>query len=618
MLCLEVYAAAPLAGALATQDCAWLATRRTVPPPLPRSAAICRRGSCLARRLLRCSVSLCVALCLEPVIGNGGPVHCTAAYTSFALPLSPSTPSKGQSLCLRLCRPSHPRHGIPPPCPPAHHAGSSHPRRTHSQKSHHGSPAVVLTCHVQKHLPSTPAASIPTTCARPNARNAGPVAAGPAAANSAAAPVPAHGKRRLHSPTRIHFCSVVPAAASSATRSPGGPPPSPPPPPPPPHPGAQVRRISATEAVAHPPPKSWYECTSTSRWSFRSRVARSMAPPATRRSARKGLPSTTNATVSTRKPPARTAARRRATPRPPRAPRVRFPALPPRVRVQVEEHPHPRGRRPAERLVQVRPHVADVRVPRQWAVSTAAAATTLWLKTNIQARAQGGFRVATAPFLEGAVRRRVSVEEGGVDPRLEDGFGRRVYHGSLGEPVCHKRVWGGDTMAGGAQTENKNGGRPHRVKRTRCKREKQQKATTKRQETNGNYRYRVIHDVPHGRRAHICRTSKSTVRHFIDAWNRSPLLPRDTSSLLFGCPLYLYSFSSSTISQNCRLSRMFTVCVRRLAVFVKHVVQIAHRWDHLDALTPCVEVRLRHLVNLDAAHDGSASGYDSCVETQWG
>jgi len=63
---------------------------------------------------------------------------------------------------------------------------------------------------------------------------------------------------------------------------------------------------------------------------------------------------------------------------------------------------------------------------------------------------------------------------------------------------------------------------------------------------------------------------------------------------------------------------MFTVCVRRLAVFVKHVVQIAHRWDHLDALTPCVEVRLRHLVNLDAAHAGSASGYDSCVETQWG
>jgi len=308
MLCLEVYAAAPLAGALATQDCARLATRRTFPPPLPHSAASCRTGSCLTRRLLRCSVSLCVALCLEPVIGNGGPVHCTATYTSFALPLSPSTPAKGQSLCLRLSRPWHPRHGAPPLCPPAHHAGSSHPRRTHSQKSHHGSPAAASTFHVQKNLASTPAASIPTTCARPNARNARPVAAGPAAANSAAAPAPAHGKRRLHSPTRIHLCSVVPAAASSATRSPGGPPPSPPPPPRPPPPGAQVRRNSAIEAAAHPPPKHWYGCTSTRRWSPRSRVARSTAPPATRRSAREGLPSTTNATVSTRKPPARTAA----------------------------------------------------------------------------------------------------------------------------------------------------------------------------------------------------------------------------------------------------------------------------------------------------------------------
>ena len=33
-------------------------------------------------------------------------------------------------------------------------------------------------------------------------------------------------------------------------------------------------------------------------------------------------------------------------------------------------------------------------------------------------------------------------------------FGRRVYHGSLGEPVCQKRVGGGDTMAGGGKGPN--------------------------------------------------------------------------------------------------------------------------------------------------------------------
>jgi len=34
---------------------------------------------------------------------------------------------------------------------------------------------------------------------------------------------------------------------------------------------------------------------------------------------------------------------------------------------------------------------------------------------------------------------------------------------------------------------------------------------------------------------------------------------------------------------------------------------------HLDPLAPLVEVRLRQLVNLDAAHAGSATVHDACL-----
>jgi len=53
--------------------------------------------------------------------------------------------------------------------------------------------------------------------------------------------------------------------------------------------------------------------------------------------------------------------------------------------------------------------------------------------------------------------------------------------------------------------------------------------------------------------------------------------------------------------------------VRRLAVFVKYVVQVAQCQDHLDLLAPLVEVRRRQLVNLDAAHAGSATVHIACL-----
>jgi len=116
-------------------------------------------------------------------------------------------------------------------------------------------------------------------------------------------------------------------------------------------------------------------CARRAHWPRTGRAGREGVPP--RRRHRETPPPRTRSSRLGRRPrqaPHRCPERRRATHPSPRARRVRFPALPPRVRVQVEEHPHPRGRRPAERLVKVRPHVVDVRVPRQWAVSTAAAA----------------------------------------------------------------------------------------------------------------------------------------------------------------------------------------------------------------------------------------------------
>jgi len=62
----------------------------------------------------------------------------------------------------------------------------------------------------------------------------------------------------------------------------------------------------------------------------------------------------------------------------------------------------------------------------------------------------------------------------------------------------------------------------------------------------------------------------------------------------------------STLSQR----QLASLRVRRLAVFVKHIVQVAQREDHLNALTPLVEVRFRQLVDLDAAHTGKASVHD--------
>jgi len=278
--------------------------------------------------------------------------------------------------------------------------------------------------------------------------------------------------------------------------------------------------------------------------------------------------------------------------------------------------------------------------------SSAPPQTTLWLKINIQARAQGGFRVATAPFWEGAVRRRVGVEEGGVDPRLEDERAPEVdapqfwapplqrvtgraglpkeglgggHHGGRGADRKQEVRGKGSWVTGKGRTRNDGARRPtsqsagdqtlaaaaaagptkenapaakERNNRKQRLSAKKSTATTVTEWCDHPYRPRPlwasprpqaiptprgrggrpgphkltldidsgppprplpasveIHDVPHGRRAHICRTSKSTIRHFIDARNRSPLLPRDTSSLLFGFPLYLYVFSSSTISQ---------------------------------------------------------------------
>ena len=56
-------------------------------------------------------------------------------------------------------------------------------------------------------------------------------------------------------------------------------------------------------------------------------------------------------------------------------------------------------------------------------------------------------------------------------------------------------------------------------------------------------------DVPHGRRAHIRRTAKSTRSHPLDAWKRSSLLPRHTSPLPYESPLIMQSFHRSAPPQ---------------------------------------------------------------------
>jgi len=60
-------------------------------------------------------------------------------------------------------------------------------------------------------------------------------------------------------------------------------------------------------------------------------------------------------------------------------------------------------------------------------------------------------------------------------------------------------------------------------------------------------------------------------------------------------------------------SQIAGVRVRRPAVFVKQVVQVAQRHNHLDPLAPLVVVRIRLLVDLDGAHAGSATVHDACL-----